>query len=140
MDCGSEEGNGKAMASTVVDQGGTNEGYMWCCGKWRKKGRDCNRHQKVHHDKPLACEAGEIYIGAPAYPRAPCTFRTAYPRELYKHYYSRHRIWAKLNQIPPPSGRCEHCDIEIGSRSNMARHRRKCEVLREQRTLGDVDS
>ncbi|KAK0610634.1 hypothetical protein B0T17DRAFT_120186 [Bombardia bombarda] len=116
-------------SSDVDGQGNTKSGYRWCCNKWWKFRRDFNHHYSKHvknHTLPEVCIADHR-----------CSKRYPHPKELRKHYWSRHKDYARdpKNNVPDISGKCSNCGKRFSRKDNITPGRHRCRSARQLRTL-----
>lgn len=79
-----------------------------------------SKHIKRKHELPVACKASKD-----------CDHRTAEPRDMYRHYWSTHKPYAKKHDIPGDEEfPCPNpkCNKVFTREDNMLRHfkNKKC--------------
>ncbi|KAL6415486.1 hypothetical protein AUP68_02045 [Ilyonectria robusta] len=98
----------------------SDQGYKRCCGRLLKIGRNLNKHM-VRHTRPRPCKAG-----------AGCDYGAASMKDLNRHYWSHHKVWAEENSIPDERCKCDACHKSFARKDHKTRHLRKFPECREK--------
>lgn len=107
-----------SLASTVPEhsqrpmEGGFPNEVFQCehqhCQKIFLKKYKLTKHERTH-SKPVTCEL--------------CPQGVAQPKDLHRHYWTKHRAYAEQNNIPKDQKTCEECGYTSRS-DNVKRHQR----------------
>ncbi|XEV00890.1 hypothetical protein FSHL1_006177 [Fusarium sambucinum] len=89
-----------------------------CCEKPWKQGANFNKHWNRVHNLRYNCEH--------------CVFAGADKKELHRHYWSSHKDWAKANNIPEQSGKCQGCGKSFTRKDRIRRHLERSPLCREK--------
>jgi len=84
-----------------------------CCSRAFSKEGDLTKHWR-NHSRPLPCLVCDAEYGG-----------AAQNRDLNRHYWTHHAIWAKEHNIPEEKSQCPNCDYR-GRNDNVKRHSEKC--------------
>ncbi|KAK3305258.1 uncharacterized protein B0T15DRAFT_397993 [Chaetomium strumarium] len=82
------------------------------CTKVFSRRSDLKKHERSTHRQPFRCHLQG------------CGKGHADQRALHRHFWTRHREYAELHNIPSERAKCPHCDYE-GRGDNLKRHMKK---------------
>lgn len=76
----------------------------------------------VRHTRPRLCKAS-----------ARCNnYGAASKKDLDRHYWSHHKVWAEENSIPDERCKCDACHTSFARKDHRTRHLRKSPECREK--------
>ncbi|KAH6986265.1 hypothetical protein BKA56DRAFT_308569 [Ilyonectria sp. MPI-CAGE-AT-0026] len=75
----------------------------------------------VRHTRPRPCKAG-----------AGCDYGAASKKDLNRHYWSHHKVWAEENSIPDERCKCDACHTSFARQDHKTRHLRKFPECRDK--------